>query len=109
MKYTVSAMIIHKAAMDRCFQLTFYVLYRLHLAWNFLFRPECHGVWIAVWAEVTELCAGAADTSVCGWTTASWIFLARCTSLTVGNRRLRASVDIGVSGDGAVVIIIIIA
>ena len=37
--------------MDRFFQLTFYVLYRLHLAWNFLFRPECHGVWIAVWAE----------------------------------------------------------
>jgi 8-oxo-dGTP diphosphatase len=50
-KYTGKIMVIHKTAIDRCFKLTFYVLYRLHLAWNFLFRPECHGVWIAVWAE----------------------------------------------------------
>jgi 8-oxo-dGTP pyrophosphatase MutT (NUDIX family) len=36
---------------DRLFQLTFYIAYRLHLAWNFLFRPECHGVWVAVWSQ----------------------------------------------------------
>jgi 8-oxo-dGTP diphosphatase len=36
---------------DRAFQLTYYVAYRLHLAWNFLFRPECHGVWVAVWSQ----------------------------------------------------------
>lgn len=36
---------------DRIFQLTFYVAYRLHLAWNFVFRPECHGVWVAVWSH----------------------------------------------------------
>jgi len=36
---------------DRLFQLTYYVAYRLHLAWNFLFRPECHGVWVAVWSQ----------------------------------------------------------
>jgi len=36
---------------DRAFQLTYYVAYRLHLAWNFLFRPQCHGVWVAVWSQ----------------------------------------------------------
>ncbi len=51
MEYTDRLMVIHTMTIDRCFQLTFYVLYRLHLAWNFLFRPECHGVWIAVWAK----------------------------------------------------------
>ena len=36
---------------DRAFQLTYYVAYRLHLAWNYLFRPECHGAWVAVWSQ----------------------------------------------------------
>ena len=36
---------------DRTYQLLFFVAYRLHLCWNFLFRPTCHGVWIAVWAQ----------------------------------------------------------
>ena len=36
---------------DRAFQLAYYVAYRLHLAWNFLFRPQCHGVWVAVWSQ----------------------------------------------------------
>lgn len=40
-----------KAVIDLGYRLTFYVAYRLHLAWNFLFRPECHGVWVAVWSQ----------------------------------------------------------
>lgn len=36
---------------DRIFQLAFYIAYRLHLAWNFVFRPECHGAWVAVWSQ----------------------------------------------------------
>ncbi|MDH4040090.1 MAG: NUDIX hydrolase [Gammaproteobacteria bacterium] len=36
---------------DRVYQLAFYVAYRLHLVWNFVFRPQCHGVWVAVWSQ----------------------------------------------------------
>lgn len=36
---------------DRMFQGIFYLAYRLHLVWTFLFRPECHGVWVAVWCR----------------------------------------------------------
>jgi 8-oxo-dGTP pyrophosphatase MutT (NUDIX family) len=36
---------------DRMFQVVFYLAYRLHLVWSFLFRPECHGVWVAVWCR----------------------------------------------------------
>lgn len=42
---------ILKALIDLGYRFTFYVAYRLHLAWNFLFRPECHGAWIAVWSQ----------------------------------------------------------
>jgi 8-oxo-dGTP pyrophosphatase MutT (NUDIX family) len=35
---------------DRFVQAAYWVAYRLHLLWAFLFRPECHGVWVAVWA-----------------------------------------------------------
>ncbi len=35
---------------DRLVQAAYCVAYRLHLLWAFLFRPECHGVWVAVWA-----------------------------------------------------------
>lgn len=31
------------------YQLAFNIAYRLHLIWTFLFRPECHGVWVAAW------------------------------------------------------------
>lgn len=34
---------------DRLYQFVYRVAYRLHLVWTFLFRPECHGVWVAVW------------------------------------------------------------
>lgn len=34
---------------DRVLQFVYLVAYRLHLVWTFIFRPECHGVWIAVW------------------------------------------------------------
>jgi len=36
---------------DRVYQLVYRVAYRLHLVWTFLFRPECHGVWVAVWCR----------------------------------------------------------
>ena len=36
---------------DRLVQAAYWVAYRLHLMWAFLFRPECHGVWVAVWAR----------------------------------------------------------
>ena len=36
--------------LDRLVQAVYWVAYRLHLVWAFLFRPECHGVWVAVWA-----------------------------------------------------------
>ncbi len=37
--------------LDRLVQAVYWVAYRLHLVWAFLFRPECHGVWVAVWAR----------------------------------------------------------
>ena len=40
-----------KALTDLSYQCAFYVAYRLHLAWNFIFRPECHGVWVAAWSH----------------------------------------------------------
>lgn len=36
---------------DRIIQLVYWVAYRLHLAWAFLFRPTTEGVWIAVWSD----------------------------------------------------------
>lgn len=36
---------------DRAYQVTFFVAYRLHLVWNFIFRPQCHGAWVAVWSQ----------------------------------------------------------
>ncbi len=38
------------SAADRLIQAAYWVAYRLHLLWAFLFRPECHGVWVAVWS-----------------------------------------------------------
>ncbi len=36
---------------DRLYQFVYRVAYRIHLVWAFLFRPECHGVWVAVWCS----------------------------------------------------------
>ena len=36
---------------DRIVQFVYWVAYRLHLLWAFLFRPATEGVWVAVWSH----------------------------------------------------------
>jgi len=36
---------------DRIVQCIYWVAYRLHLLWTFVFRPATEGVWIAVWHQ----------------------------------------------------------
>ena len=36
---------------DRIVQLVYWVAYRLHLVWAFMFRPATEGVWVAVWSD----------------------------------------------------------
>ena len=40
--------VLHRL-IDRSYQLAFNIAYRLHLIWTFIFRPESHGVWVAIW------------------------------------------------------------
>lgn len=37
--------------LDKLFRMAYVCAYKLHLIWNFVFRPTHHGVWVAVWAE----------------------------------------------------------
>ena len=46
----IAVMSTIKTLIDLAYRLAFNLAYRLHLLWNFLFRPECHGVWVAVWS-----------------------------------------------------------
>jgi 8-oxo-dGTP pyrophosphatase MutT (NUDIX family) len=36
---------------DRAVQCIYWVAYRLHLLWTFVFRPATEGVWVAVWCQ----------------------------------------------------------
>lgn len=41
----------HPRFIDNVFQCVYWIAYRLHLIWTFLFRPANEGAWIAVWCQ----------------------------------------------------------